>query len=120
MDGVPHVTQEPIQPGASFTYEFVARTPGSHMYHSHHNATDQVGRGLLGAFIVEPRDPAQRYDRLTYLDVLARDLRVMDASAISLARENHIPILVFSIQEHGAFADVLAGRGKFTIITDKD
>jgi FtsP/CotA-like multicopper oxidase with cupredoxin domain len=64
MDGVPHVTQEPIQPGESFTYEFVARTPGSHMYHSHHNATDQVGRGLLGAFIVEPRDPAQRYDRL--------------------------------------------------------
>jgi FtsP/CotA-like multicopper oxidase with cupredoxin domain len=64
MDGVPHVTQKPIQPGASFTYEFVARTPGSHMYHSHHNATDQVGRGLLGAFIVQPRDPDQRYDRL--------------------------------------------------------
>ncbi|MGP1674618.1 MAG: multicopper oxidase domain-containing protein, partial [Candidatus Limnocylindrales bacterium] len=64
MDGVPHVTQEPIAPGASFTYEFTARTPGSHMYHSHHNATDQVGRGLLGAFIVEPKDPAQRYDRL--------------------------------------------------------
>ncbi len=64
MDGVPHITQEPIEPGASFTYEFVARTPGSHMYHSHHNATDQVGRGLLGAFIVEPADPAQRYDQL--------------------------------------------------------
>jgi FtsP/CotA-like multicopper oxidase with cupredoxin domain len=64
MDGVPHVTQEPIQPGDTFSYEFVARTPGSHMYHSHHNATDQVGRGLLGAFIVQPRDPAQRYDRL--------------------------------------------------------
>ena len=64
MDSVPHVTQEPIQAGASFTYEFVARTPGSHMYHSHHNATDQVGRGLLGAFIVEPRDAGQRYDRL--------------------------------------------------------
>ena len=64
MDGVPHVTQDPIQPGESFTYEFTARTPGSHMYHSHHNATDQVGRGLLGAFIVQPRDPAQRYDRL--------------------------------------------------------
>ncbi|MDF2733817.1 MAG: multicopper oxidase type 3 [Chloroflexota bacterium] len=64
MDGVPHVTQDPIEPGASFTYEFVARTPGSHMYHSHHNATDQVGRGLLGAFIVEPKDPADRYDEL--------------------------------------------------------
>jgi FtsP/CotA-like multicopper oxidase with cupredoxin domain len=63
MDGVPHVTQEPIQPGASFTYEFTARTPGSHMYHSHHNATDQVGRGLLGAFIVQPADPAQRYEQ---------------------------------------------------------
>jgi FtsP/CotA-like multicopper oxidase with cupredoxin domain len=64
MDGVPHVTQEPIQPGKTFTYEFVANPAGSHMYHSHHNATDQVGRGLLGAFIVQPRDPAQRYDRL--------------------------------------------------------
>jgi FtsP/CotA-like multicopper oxidase with cupredoxin domain len=64
MDGVPHVTQEPIKPGESFNYEFVARTPGSHMYHSHHNATDQVGRGLLGAFIVEPKDAASRYDRL--------------------------------------------------------
>jgi manganese oxidase len=63
MDGVPHITQEPIQPGETFTYEFVARTPGSHMYHSHHNATDQVGRGLLGAFIVQPRDAAARYDR---------------------------------------------------------
>ncbi len=64
MDGVPHVTQDPIQPGGSFTYEFVAKSSGSHMYHSHHNATDQVGRGLLGAFIVEPKDPAQRYDKL--------------------------------------------------------
>jgi len=63
MDGVPHVTQDPIQPGESFTYEFVARPAGSHMYHSHHNATDQVGRGLLGAFIVDPKDPAERYDR---------------------------------------------------------
>jgi manganese oxidase len=63
MDGVPHITQDPIQPGDSFTYEFDVRTPGSHMYHSHHNATDQVGRGLLGAFIVQPKNPADRYDR---------------------------------------------------------
>ncbi|MFL5673666.1 MAG: multicopper oxidase family protein [Chloroflexota bacterium] len=64
MDGVPHVTQAPIAPGEAFTYEFVARSTGSHMYHSHHNATDQVGRGLLGAFIVQPKDPAQRYAQL--------------------------------------------------------
>jgi len=62
MDGVPHITQDPILPGESFTYEFTARTVGSHMYHSHHNATDQVGRGLLGAFIVQPKSPAQRYE----------------------------------------------------------
>jgi len=64
MDGVPHITQDPIPPGGSFTYEFTARSVGSHMYHSHHNATDQVGRGLLGAFIVQPKDPAERYDKL--------------------------------------------------------
>ncbi|MFL5755571.1 MAG: multicopper oxidase family protein [Chloroflexota bacterium] len=62
MDGVPHITQQPIHPGASFTYEFTAKTTGSHMYHSHHNATDQVGRGLLGAFIVQPKDRSERYD----------------------------------------------------------
>jgi FtsP/CotA-like multicopper oxidase with cupredoxin domain len=64
MDGVPHITQEPIPAGGSFTYEFTAKTVGSHMYHSHHNATDQVGRGLLGAFIVQPKAPAERYDQL--------------------------------------------------------
>ncbi len=64
MDGVPFVTQDPILPGETFTYEFVAGPSGSHMYHSHHNATDQVGRGLLGAFIVDPKDPKKRYDRL--------------------------------------------------------
>ena len=56
--------RSPSSPAASFTYEFIAKTSGSHMYHSHHNATDQVGRGLLGAFIVEPKDPAKRYDQL--------------------------------------------------------
>jgi FtsP/CotA-like multicopper oxidase with cupredoxin domain len=59
MDGVPFVTQPPIKPGQSFTYEFVARNPGSHMYHSHHNSTKQVGQGLLGAFIIEPKDKSK-------------------------------------------------------------
>jgi FtsP/CotA-like multicopper oxidase with cupredoxin domain len=61
MDGVPFITQQPIMPGETFVYEFTAKPAGSHMYHSHHNATDQVGRGMLGAFIVDPLDPAQRY-----------------------------------------------------------
>jgi manganese oxidase len=59
MDGVPFVTQPPIKPGESFTYEFTARNPGSHMYHSHHNSTKQVGKGLLGAFIIEQKDRAK-------------------------------------------------------------
>ena len=56
MDGVPFLTQPVIEPGATFTYEFQAVNPGSHMYHSHHNAAEQVVRGLLGAFIIEPAD----------------------------------------------------------------
>jgi FtsP/CotA-like multicopper oxidase with cupredoxin domain len=56
MDGVPFITQPPIKPGESFSYEFVVPNAGSHMYHSHHNAAYQVGMGLLGAFIVEPKD----------------------------------------------------------------
>jgi uridylate kinase len=63
---------------------------------------------------------ARRFDRLDYHEVLSRDLRVMDASAISLARENHIPILVFSIFENGGFAEIVKGRGRYTIIDGKD
>jgi len=59
MDGVPFITQPPIKTGESFAYEFTARNPGSHMYHSHHNAAEQVTKGLLGAFIIEPRDKSQ-------------------------------------------------------------
>ncbi len=63
QDGVPFVTQKPIAPGATYTYEFTASDAGSLMYHSHHNATDQVGRGLLGAFIVDPKSDPVKYDR---------------------------------------------------------
>jgi uridylate kinase len=61
---------------------------------------------------------ARRFERLSYHEVLARDLQVMDASAIALARENRIPILVFSIFESGGFAQVVQGNGRFTIIAD--
>lgn len=61
---------------------------------------------------------AIRFDQLSYLEVLAQDLKVMDAAAISLARENHIPIIVFSINEEGGFANVIKGEGKFTTISE--
>lgn len=62
---------------------------------------------------------AVRYDQLSYKDVLSRDLKVMDATAISLARDNRIPIFVFSIKNVGAFAEVIRGSGTFTIIREK-
>ena len=73
-----------------------------------------------GVYSADPHKDAkaERFERLTYLDVLSRDLQVMDAAAVSLARENEIPILVFSIQSDGGFADVVRGRGRFTIISD--
>jgi uridylate kinase len=73
-----------------------------------------------GVYSADPNKDrtATRYERLTYLDVLSRDLQVMDATAISLARENRIPILVFSIHNEGGFADVVAGRGRFTIVNE--
>jgi len=63
QDGVPFVTQLPIVPGQTYAYEFTASNAGSLMYHSHHNATDQVGRGLLGAFIVDAKPEPIKADR---------------------------------------------------------
>jgi FtsP/CotA-like multicopper oxidase with cupredoxin domain len=65
QDGVPFITKPPVKPGETYTYEFTVPNAGSHMYHSHHNSTKQVGLGLLGAFIVEPRNPRsiERVDR---------------------------------------------------------
>ncbi len=62
---------------------------------------------------------AKKYTQLTYMDVLTQDLKVMDATAISMARENHIPIVVFSIKEEGNFGRVVKGDGAFTIVSDK-
>jgi uridylate kinase len=76
------------------------------------------GTQVDGVYSSDPvADPeATRYESLSYAQVLRDDLKVMDASAISLARENEIPILVFSIHSAGAIADVVCGSGKFTII----
>lgn len=59
MDGVPMITQPVITPGSTFSYEFTIRNAGTHMYHSHHNSAEQVSRGLLGPFIVMPKDTSR-------------------------------------------------------------
>jgi FtsP/CotA-like multicopper oxidase with cupredoxin domain len=72
MDGVPFITQPPIKPGTTYVYEFTAGPFGSHMYHSHHNATEQVGLGMLGPLIVVPKertvDPSYDKDELFILN----------------------------------------------------
>ena len=78
------------------------------------------GTQVDGVYSADPRkNPnAERYEQLTYLEMLARDLQVMDAAAISLARENKLPIVVFNIHEPGAFTAVMRGEGKFTTVVD--
>ncbi|MES2342039.1 MAG: UMP kinase [Pseudomonadota bacterium] len=76
------------------------------------------GTSVDGVYTADPKkDPsAKRYETLSYQDVLAQDLRVMDASAIALMRDNNVPIVVFSIRERGNFMKVLKGQGVFTTI----
>lgn len=76
------------------------------------------GTQVDGVYTADPKQDknAERFERLTHLEVLQRDLKVMDAAAISLCRENGIPIIVFSIQSEGAFADVIRGEGRCTVI----
>jgi uridylate kinase len=74
-----------------------------------------------GVYSADPKldHSAERYDFLSYHDVLSRDLKVMDASAVSLSRENRIPIVVFSIHTRGNLTAILKGDGRCTVISDR-
>ena len=74
------------------------------------------GTQVDGVYSADPRrvTGAERFDRLSYHDVLARDLKFMDAAAISLSRENNVPIIIFNIRAPHAFARVMRGEGLFT------
>jgi len=78
------------------------------------------GTSVDGVYTADPKkdSSATRYGQVTYQEVLAKDLRFMDASAISLMRDNHIPIVVFSIRERGNLLKVLRGEGVHTKIMD--
>ncbi|NVJ70380.1 MAG: UMP kinase [Alphaproteobacteria bacterium] len=80
------------------------------------------GTQVDGVYNADPKkDPsAVRYERLSYMDVLRQDLKVMDASAISLSRENNIPIVVFSIQTQDELVKVLQGEGTCTIVGEDE
>ncbi|WLR51753.1 multicopper oxidase family protein [Bacillus tianshenii] len=68
MDGVAGVTQDAVQPGDTFTYEFQAKEPGTYWYHSHQHSSYQVDRGLYGALIVEPKDKTYDKDAVLLVD----------------------------------------------------
>jgi len=76
------------------------------------------GTRVDGVYSADPEkdETATRYDKLSYMQVLTEDLRVMDAAAVSLARENAIPILVFSIEMPGEFQRVVKHQGRFTVV----
>ena len=78
------------------------------------------GTQVDGVYSVDPRKDksATRYDTLTYTDVLTKGLNVMDAAAISLARENRLPVVVFNIGEEGSFGRVMRGEGRYTRIVE--
>ena len=71
MDGVPGMSQQAVQPGATFVYEFTAEDAGTYMYHTHYDDLNELDRGLYGAFIVDPKTPPkEHYDR-DYLMLLS-------------------------------------------------
>lgn len=76
------------------------------------------GTKVDGVYTADPMKDkdAKRFDTISYMDVLTKDLKVMDATAISLARENNIPIVVFSVKEEGNFAKVVSGDGECTTV----
>jgi uridylate kinase len=77
------------------------------------------GTSVDGVYSADPKkDPnAKRYDQITFDDVLAKNLKIMDAAAIALTRDNDVPVVVFSIREAGNIAKVLSGQGQFTRVT---
>jgi uridylate kinase len=80
------------------------------------------GTKVNGIYTADPQKDkkAKHIPELTYMDVLQKDLRVMDASAISLAKDNSIPVVVFNIREHGNFAKVVCGKGQYSIVRHND
>jgi len=77
------------------------------------------GTSVDGVYDSDPKTngSARRFETITYSDILRNDLRIMDPAAIALARDNDIPLIVFSIREPGAVVKVLQGEGRFTTVT---
>lgn len=95
MDGVPGITQNAVQPGKTFTYEFRASVPGTYMYHSHQDSVNQIDKGLYGTFIVEPKE--KTYDR---------DYTLMLDEWMSDPEASNMPMNNMDSMDHGNMNDM--------------
>ena len=77
------------------------------------------GTNVDGVYDMDPKSNinAIKYDKVTYDQILQKNLKVMDASAVALARDNKIPIIVFSLKNFGNMKEVIQGIGKFTLVS---
>jgi uridylate kinase len=77
------------------------------------------GTSVDGVYSADPKKDsnAQRFDKITFTEILKRDLKIMDAAAIALARDNGIPVVVFSIREPGSVLKTVQGKGRFTVVS---
>ena len=77
------------------------------------------GTNVDGVYDMDPKTNrnAIKYDKVTYDQILQKNLKVMDASAVALARDNKIPIVVFSLKNFGNMKEVIQGLGKFTLVS---
>ena len=107
MDGVPHLTQEPIAPGADFVYEFALPDAGTYWYHPHERSHEQVARGLYGVLIVEEREPIRVDREITW--VLSDWKLNRDASQ----REDFESL--FDISHGGRVGNTVTINGRFTL-----
>ena len=76
------------------------------------------GTSVDGVYSADPKTTpdAERFEEITFTEVLAKNLKIMDAAAIALARDNNIPIIVFSIRENGAIVQTVGGDGRFSVV----
>lgn len=105
MDGVPGVTAPVVQPGGTFTYEFLAPGPGTYWYHPHHDSAAQIARGLYGLLIVDPPDGARTWD-------LEVPLVVGEYGAASMAGSSGMGGMGGGMTSAGMMASTLLINGK--------
>ncbi|SFP97454.1 multicopper oxidase family protein [Salibacterium halotolerans] len=90
MDGVPGLTQDAVQPGESFTYEFIANDPGTYWYHSHQHSAVQVDKGLYGSFVIEKKEPEYERDEFFLLDEWATGSDSQNSLNMGGMRQGHM------------------------------